>query len=73
MTIISNIDEKGINRNLRVRYDRDIIYVSQSHFFFFQENWKFFAGTQFKINFAKIRYANRYRIMLSLRNDRYSV
>ena len=31
MTIISNIDEKGINRNLRVRYERDIIYVSQSH------------------------------------------
>lgn len=31
-----------------------------------QENWKFSAGTQFKINFAKIRYANRYCIMLSL-------
>ena len=31
MTIISNIDEKGINRNLRVRYERDIIYVSQYH------------------------------------------
>ena len=28
MTVISNIDENGINRNLRVRYDRDTIYVS---------------------------------------------
>lgn len=28
MTIISDIDETGINRNLQVRYDRDQIYVS---------------------------------------------
>lgn len=28
MTVISNIDEHGINRNLKVRYDRDSIYVS---------------------------------------------
>lgn len=28
MTEISNIDELGINRNLKVRYDRDEIYVS---------------------------------------------
>lgn len=28
MTSISDIDEIGINRNLKVRYDRDEIYVS---------------------------------------------
>ena len=28
MTVISNIDEKGINTNLKVRYDREQIYVS---------------------------------------------
>ena len=28
MTVISNIDERGINRNLRERYNRDSIYVS---------------------------------------------
>lgn len=28
MTSISDIDEIGINRNLKVRYDRDQIYVS---------------------------------------------
>lgn len=28
MTIISDIDETGINRNLQVRYGRDQIYVS---------------------------------------------
>ena len=30
MTVISNIDEHGINKNLQVRYDRDSIYVSHS-------------------------------------------
>jgi len=28
MTVISNIDEHGINKNLRVRYVGDSIYVS---------------------------------------------
>lgn len=28
MTCIPDIDENGINRNLKVRYDRDEIYVS---------------------------------------------
>ena len=28
MTIISDIDEHGINKNLQVRYDKDNIYVS---------------------------------------------
>jgi len=28
MTCIPDIDETGINRNLKVRYDRDEIYVS---------------------------------------------
>ncbi|EFN66572.1 hypothetical protein EAG_15570, partial [Camponotus floridanus] len=28
MTVISDIDETGINRNLQVRYSRDQIYVS---------------------------------------------
>ena len=28
MTCIPDIDESGINRNLKVRYDRDEIYVS---------------------------------------------
>lgn len=28
MTCISDIDEQGINRNLKVRYQRDEIYVS---------------------------------------------
>ena len=28
MTSIPDIDETGINRNLKVRYDRDEIYVS---------------------------------------------
>lgn len=28
MTILSNIDEHGINTNLRVRYENDRIYVS---------------------------------------------
>ncbi len=28
MTVISNIDEHGINRNLRERYDKDLVYVS---------------------------------------------
>jgi len=27
MTVISNIDEHGINKNLQVRYDRDSIYT----------------------------------------------
>lgn len=31
MTVISDIDELGINRNLQVRYDRDQIYVSFSY------------------------------------------
>lgn len=30
MTSISDIDENGINRNLKVRYDQDQIYVSFS-------------------------------------------
>lgn len=30
MTMLSDIDEEGINRNLHVRYDRDQIYVSFS-------------------------------------------
>jgi hypothetical protein len=29
MTCIPDIDETGINRNLKVRYDRDKIYVSK--------------------------------------------
>lgn len=29
MTVISEIDEYGINENLRVRYNRERIYVSQ--------------------------------------------
>lgn len=28
MTCISDIDEQGINRNLKVRYQRDEVYVS---------------------------------------------
>lgn len=28
MTVISDIDEVGINKNLRVRYTRDQVYVS---------------------------------------------
>ena len=28
MTIISNINEEGINTNLKVRYNREQIYVS---------------------------------------------
>ena len=31
MTAISEIDEYGINENLRVRYRQDKIYVSLSH------------------------------------------
>lgn len=31
MTVISNIDEHGINKNLQVRYSRDSIYVSTHH------------------------------------------
>lgn len=31
MTSISDIDENGINRNLKVRYQRDEIYVSFSN------------------------------------------
>jgi len=31
MTMLSDIDEEGINRNLHVRYDRDQIYVSFSN------------------------------------------
>lgn len=30
MTVISEIDEHGINTNLRVRYENDKIYVSSS-------------------------------------------
>ena len=33
MTVISNIDEHGINTNLRVRYVQDSIYVSVKSFF----------------------------------------
>lgn len=29
MTVLSNIDEHGINTNLRVRYESDRIYVSK--------------------------------------------
>lgn len=32
MTCISDIDEIGINRNLKVRYERDEIYVSFSKY-----------------------------------------
>lgn len=32
MTVISDIDEDGINKNLQARYSKDLIYVS---FFFF--------------------------------------
>ena len=28
MIVISNIDEHGINKNLRTRYSADLIYVS---------------------------------------------
>lgn len=28
MTVISEIDEYGINTNLKVRYEKDLIYVS---------------------------------------------
>ncbi|GIZ03079.1 hypothetical protein CEXT_101931 [Caerostris extrusa] len=34
MTVISDIDEKGINTNLKTRYKRDHIYVSFSLFWF---------------------------------------
>jgi len=34
MTLISDIDENGINRNLKVRYDRDQIYVSLSKYIY---------------------------------------
>lgn len=30
MTVISDIDEDGINKNLRARYSKDLIYVSFS-------------------------------------------
>lgn len=30
LTLISNIDEKGINLNLKTRYDKDQIYVSKN-------------------------------------------
>ena len=35
MTVISDIDEHGINTNLNVRYKRDNIYVSQTELIFF--------------------------------------
>lgn len=44
MTEISNIDELGINRNLKVRYDRDEIYVS-----FFEKN----PVSMIELNFPK--------------------
>ena len=28
MTVISDIDEDGINKNLQARYSKDLIYVS---------------------------------------------
>ena len=31
MTVISDIDEFGINTNLKVRYQKDLIYVSLLH------------------------------------------
>ena len=46
MTVISNIDEHGINKNLNVRYDNDIIYVSGLHILiivaFNAEVWQFY-------------------------------
>ena len=30
MTVISDIDSQGINKNLKVRYERDQIYVRNS-------------------------------------------
>lgn len=35
MTVISDIDETGINRNLQIRYSRDEIYVSFCHHTYF--------------------------------------
>lgn len=34
MTVISDIDEFGINKNLQIRYQRDEIYVSEDKFSF---------------------------------------
>lgn len=31
MTVISDIDEDGINKNLRARYSKDLVYVSFSN------------------------------------------
>lgn len=47
MTEISNIDELGINRNLKVRYDRDEIYVS---FFKTPPNLSSFRCSYFLLN-----------------------
>lgn len=38
MTCIPDIDENGINRNLKVRYDRDEIYVSIQGYLFSKKN-----------------------------------
>lgn len=46
MTEISNIDELGINRNLKVRYARDEIYVS------FFENETIMLTLQFTLSFT---------------------
>ena len=34
MTILTNIDEYGINKNLKIRYAQNNIYVSVLSFFF---------------------------------------
>ncbi|CAH0380682.1 unnamed protein product [Bemisia tabaci] len=44
MTTISNLDEKGINRNLQVRYLKDQIYVS-----FFQPFCTYKSDSSFKV------------------------
>lgn len=39
LTAIPDIDETGINRNLKVRYERDEIYVSLA-LLSFRNNWE---------------------------------
>lgn len=63
MTEISNIDELGINRNLKVRYDRDEIYVS-----FFENPLSILIFIYFSNNLFRL---NIYSKGNSLQSNRY--
>uniref|UniRef100_A0A336ML00 CSON003283 protein n=1 Tax=Culicoides sonorensis TaxID=179676 RepID=A0A336ML00_CULSO len=77
MTCISDIDEQGINKNLKVRYERDEIYVSflNNHkiSIFFLKIDQYIILTIIRTSYTIMSKLPRFQALLRLSADRHVI